>query len=180
MISSPGLSCHNHSFTLSFQEGLRVPIRTPGQRRQLPSRGSCIKLLSSVSSMDWTCTCGLSLMRWANTHCATSATCVIYDTVRGYISTIKQFMEESPSLLFPTFPLRLWPRDSQQFKMKTVCHLPSRAPCEVVSICSHFTWKQKRVYQVKKKQSWRYCNTIPTRTKWKLSFNSLKFKGCSE
>ena len=37
-----------------------------------------------------------------------------------------------------TSPLRLWPRNMQHFKMKTVWYLQSLAPCEGFFIMSHF------------------------------------------
>ena len=63
-----------------------------------------------------------------------SFVCVIYDTVRGYISTKISFLGGVgvPNYRPPTVPLGLRPCDMKHFKTKTVWHLPSLAHCEVI------------------------------------------------
>ena len=66
--------------------------------------------------------------------------CVIYDTVKGHISSIIRFVVGigGSEPLTTTFPKRLRPLIVQHFKIKTLRHLLSLSHCEVFSITPHF------------------------------------------
>ena len=84
----------------------------------------------------WNCNSKIETKR-ADTRCWRHASFVrvIYEKVWGYISTVMHFMGGGgghPNPQPPTFTLRLWPRNMQEFKTKTVRHLPSLTSCEVL------------------------------------------------
>ena len=73
--------------------------------------------------------------RRADTSCSCHASyyCFIYAIFNCCTSTLLRFMGGwwPPSIQPPTFLLRFWQRDTQHFKTKTICYLPSLAPFEV-------------------------------------------------